>query len=261
MLTSFFLVDLGNTIPDQGFVEITIKDLENILHLEISKLWSVHVEISKGRSVNLIDLQTKSNARFDPIENIMVKRGDSLKVNDVVRRQVDKNGKTSKDYHSWEITELKAFPRLTADQLVLKGNYLVHHRSVNQLKPVELIGIDLEGTGEKYKFREKKTGNDTQENIMTKTKQYFPEVYNIGTPIDGHHTPKSIVFRCLEGGGFEGEIEFNEISRLDHMMDISQTNIVFATGKPSNSKQHLKITGEVRLPCVVCADVTSCRSP
>jgi len=54
---------LGNALPDQGFVEITIKDIENILHVEISKLWSN----------GLLDLQTEASAHFDPKKNEMKK--------------------------------------------------------------------------------------------------------------------------------------------------------------------------------------------
>jgi len=64
---------LGNTLPTQGFVEITIKDLECMLHVEVSRLWSRGV----------ITVYTDSKAQYDLATNSLTKFGTSLKDDDV----------------------------------------------------------------------------------------------------------------------------------------------------------------------------------
>ena len=50
-------------------MEITIKDLENMLHIEVSKMWS------KG----LIQLHTDSRLMYDPMSNSLTKLGEHLR--------------------------------------------------------------------------------------------------------------------------------------------------------------------------------------
>ena len=82
--------------PTQGFVEITIKDLENMLHVEVSKLWS------KG----LIQCFTNSKAKYDVASNSLTKSAEALKIDDKILRRVDPEGRPSKEYYSWKIVDL-----------------------------------------------------------------------------------------------------------------------------------------------------------
>ena len=106
--------------PTQGFIEITIKDLENVLHLQISKVWSL----------NLLDLFSKSNASFEYKKNIMTKRGDALKVDDLVKLRVDKDGRETGGLHTWRVTKME--PHETVHHEVNAG--MVLNYSTKQYK-------------------------------------------------------------------------------------------------------------------------------
>ena len=85
---------LGNTLPAQGFVEITIKNLESMLHDEVTRLWS------KG----LISVYTESKAQYDPTRNTILKDGSSLKIGDLIKRDVTNDGdKTKKEDVTWKV--------------------------------------------------------------------------------------------------------------------------------------------------------------
>jgi hypothetical protein len=77
--------------PSQGFVEITIKDLENVLHVEISRFWS------KG----LISVFTDSRSQFDPATHFLTKLGENLKVGDVILKKLDCDGNPCTQNRSW----------------------------------------------------------------------------------------------------------------------------------------------------------------
>ena len=72
----------GNTLPSQGFVEVTIKDLEDALHLEVSKM----------RSMGLIEYYTDSKARYDLNTKSLTKQGQHLKKDDRILLKVDPEG-------------------------------------------------------------------------------------------------------------------------------------------------------------------------
>ena len=69
---------LGNTLPDQGFVEITIKNLEEVLQLEVNRL----------ASIGLLTQQSLSKMKYDPISRDLTKQGAHLKAEDMVVRNV-----------------------------------------------------------------------------------------------------------------------------------------------------------------------------
>ena len=82
--------------PTQGFVEITIKDLEYMLHAEVCKMWS------KG----LLSVHTDSRATYDPVSNSLTKLGKHLKLDDVILRGENKDD-------PWKVAEV-AMPILLA---------------------------------------------------------------------------------------------------------------------------------------------------
>ena len=218
--------------PDQGFIEITIKDLENVLHLEISRLWSL----------NLIELSSKSSAEFDYKKNVMTKRGKALKEHDLVKRQVDRNGSKSEKYHSWEVVEIQLHERLLHKDVSTGGQYYVYGReySYRGLKKFQLVSKDIEDSSNPlYKFSNKEQGITIQVRA-----DRFPAVYP-----ENQHGFKTIVLQCIERndqGVYERQlIEFEKAEKERFVMDVGQTNIVFATGKPTKLNNHTKITLEV----------------
>lgn len=69
---------LGNTLPGQGFVEITIKNLEDVLQIEVNRL----------ASVGLLAQQSQSKMKYDPVTRNLSKLGCHLKAGDLVLRRV-----------------------------------------------------------------------------------------------------------------------------------------------------------------------------
>ncbi len=211
----------------------TIKDLENVLHLEISKLWSL----------NLIQVYSKSSTQFDYKENVMTKRGEALKVHDLVRRRVDMNGNPSKRYHSWEVVELQLHQRLAPEE-VSQGNYYFLYTRENAskgLKKFQLVGKDTQNPSDPlFKFyNEDENGNTVIEVRASR----FPTVYS-----EEKHGIKDIVFQCIEKndqGVYEQHlIDYDRAKKERFVMDVSMTNIVFAIGKPPGYKNHFKLTPE-----------------
>jgi len=129
------LADSLHRRPTQGFVEITIKDLENMLHVEVSRLWS--------RSV--VTVYTDSKAHYDVESNSLTKYGENLKVGDLISRRVDEDGRPSPDkYHSWRVVELTYTEHLTIDDLRVGNEYGVFVRAHQAILPFKLVVVDLE---------------------------------------------------------------------------------------------------------------------
>ena len=64
-----------------------------MLHVEMSKMWA------KG----LIQVYTDSVSKYDPVSNSLTKLGKHLKIDDGIRRRVDKNGVRVNEYHTWKL--------------------------------------------------------------------------------------------------------------------------------------------------------------
>ncbi len=173
----------------------------------------------------------------------MTKRGEALKINDLVKRSIDKNGNESDEYHTWEVIDLELHQSLAPADVKQGDFYYLYGRtySYGGLKKFQLVGTDIEDPSNPvYKFHNK------DEKITTKVPaNRFPAVYN-----EAKHGFKSIVLQSIERnrlGLYERHyIDFNRARKERFVMDVGQTNIVFATGKPAKLKDHLKITPEVR---------------
>ena len=89
---------LGNTLPDQGFVEITIKNLEDVLQIEVNRL----------ASVGLLTQQSQSKMQYDPVTQNLSKLGCHLKVGDLVLRNVSPELQSMGDNAAcvWKVTSL-----------------------------------------------------------------------------------------------------------------------------------------------------------
>jgi hypothetical protein len=120
--------------PSQGFVEITIKDLENMLHTEVSRLWS------KG----VINVFTDSRAVYDPVTNSLTKFGENLKVDDLLVRRVNEDGNRCSEKHSWKVAELVYTRSLGIDDLKVGEEYGVYIRFEQAVLPFKLVGVDLD---------------------------------------------------------------------------------------------------------------------
>jgi len=86
LLTRFWSVR-----PLQGFVETTIKDLEQILHQEVSRFWSK----------DLITVQTDPVTSYNTATNSFTKPGEMLEIGDIVRLQINGDGRS----YSWRVKQ------------------------------------------------------------------------------------------------------------------------------------------------------------
>jgi len=120
--------------PSQGFVEITIKDLENMLHTEVSRLWS------KG----VISVFTDSRAMYDHETNSLTKFGGNLKLDDLVSRKVNEETEPCSEYHSWKVCELVYTKSLGIDDLKIGEEYGVYIRLEQAVLPFKLVAVDLD---------------------------------------------------------------------------------------------------------------------
>ena len=202
--------------PTQGFVEITIKDLENMLHVEVSRLWS------KG----VIQCFTESRAKYDLASNSLVKQGEALKPDDLILRRVNPNGGRSNEQYSWKVAKLIFTEPLRLEDLVIGQEYGVYIQLKNAVLPFRLTGIDLETNT--YSFKALKDGI---ENIQTNAGS-LPSVYPKGTT--RHADVSKVVVECVqkgESGGYsQEELTMKVIRKEKFTMDIGHTHVIECIG-------------------------------
>lgn len=207
---------LGNTLPTQGFVEITIKDLECMLHVEVSRLWS------KG----VIEVFTDSKAQYDVASNSLTKAGEQLKVGDAILRRVDPDGKRSKDYYRWIVRELEYIPPLGLDDLRVGEEYVVYVQQENSVLPFKLDKVDLSTRMYLFKSLRKKTA-DLQADALN-----LPSIYPKGTK--RHADISTVVFECTAKGesdiNHRDQFHMNDIREERFTLDIGYTHVVECIG-------------------------------
>ncbi len=202
--------------PPQGFVEITIKDLENMLHVEVSKRWS------KG----LISVYTDSASTYDPVQNALTKYGEHLKIDDLILRRIDENGVPSDKHHSWKVVDLVYSQALALEDLHVGQEYGIYIRLDNALQPYILTGIDVHhGT---YTFKALTPGKED----LKATAHNLPSVYPKG--VSRHADVLKIVVESVvkgnQGGYVRDELEMSAIRKQKFTIDVGQTHVVEAIG-------------------------------
>lgn len=214
--------------PTQGFVEITIKDLESVLHTEVSRLWS------KG----LISILSDSKAQFDHNSNRLTKFGRHLKVNDNILRQVDENGAPSAERYIWKIANLIYAQPLCLDDLRVENEYGVYLREHNAVLPFKLVNVCLRSRT--YTFHSLTTGVGN----LSANAQNLPSVYPKET--DAHADVHAIVLECTEVGcngvKIREEIFMTDVKDDKFILDVGDCHVVEAIGKPHASKVHFRVT-------------------
>mmetsp|Transcript_1925 Transcript_1925/g.3932 ORF Transcript_1925/g.3932 Transcript_1925/m.3932 type:complete len:2302 (-) Transcript_1925:37-6942(-) len=213
---------LGNTLPTQGFVEITIKNLEAMLHGEITRLWS------KG----LLNIYTESKAQYDPEKNQVIKDGIALKPGDLILRDDGKEHETT-----WRVADVMYYKVIQMKDLVLGEEYGVWVRELNAIKPFRLTRIDLEGD---LRFRSLEDGVPNIEDSS-------PSVYPIGTPSSAHGKITHVILHSTKVGADTDSTEINvesieDLKNMKFALDVGYTHIFEAIGKPSASNKHFRIT-------------------
>lgn len=219
---------LGNTLPTQGFVELTIKDLECMLHAEVSRLWS------KG----VIEVFTAAKAQYDVESNSLTKLGEHLKVGDKILRRVDPEGKPSKDYFRWIVKELHYAEALGLDDLRVNEEYGVYIRQENAVLPFKLASVDLKTRIYHFKSLKKKIDD------LHAAAHNLPSVYPKGTKRHAD-IDTLIVESIVPNSAKENLIEEFAMDSLRHekfTMDVGHTHVVECIGKPHGSPVHFQFT-------------------
>jgi len=219
---------LGNTLPTQGFVEITIKDLENMLHVELSKMWS------KG----LLQNHTQSGARYDPKSNSLTKKGSALKVDDLIRRRVNPDGFTSTEYYTWRVAEMKYSQSLNVEDLKIGTEYGIYIREENAVKNYKLVGMNIDT--ETYTFKPTEEGQEDLKAIGAN----LPSIYPKGTR--KHAEVGKIVVESVRKGSKDGyvrdEFPYKVIEKETFTLDVGHTHVIECIGKPHGSNVHFSVT-------------------
>jgi hypothetical protein len=202
--------------PTQGFVEITIKDLENMLHVEVSKMWS------KG----LIQVHTDSKSMYDHKSNSLVKLGEHLKFDDVILRRVNEEGQKVNDYHSWKVVEILYVDSLSVNDLKIGEEYGIYIRLENAVKPHKLMAIDL--YTQTYTFMSLQLdGSELKVKAAV-----IPYVYPKGTM--RHAEVSELIVESIKkgsnGGYVRESLPMKAIENMKFTMDVGHTHVVEAIG-------------------------------
>lgn len=202
--------------PTQGFVEITIKDLESLLHTEVSRLWS------KG----LLSVCSESKAKFDSKSQHLVKLGKHLKVKDEILRKKDQNGVTSIRHHTWKIVHLIYSQPLGLDDLQIQQDYGVYMRQENAVLPFKLLSVCLES--KTYTF---KSLTDGVENLEVNSRN-LPSIYAKDTR--NHGDVYAVVVECTkpraDGSVMREELLMQEMRNDHFILDTGNCHVIEAIG-------------------------------
>jgi len=220
----------GNTLPTQGFVEITIKDLEAMLHEEVCRL------LSSG----LLQHDTNSGTNYDLKTNTLQKAGSSLKKDDLIFHQVDNNGNKTKDkMYSWKVTDLEYNETLRPDELTLGEEYSIYVYKDQKIHTFRLISIDIDKEVVSFKAMD-----DDISNLENIPYQSLPTVYR--KTVDHHSDIKKVFLECVthadDFSHARDELDYKEIEKEKFALDIQNTHVVEATGKQAVSKVHFRAT-------------------
>lgn len=205
---------LGNTLPSQGFVEITIKDLEQMLHLEVSKMWS------KG----LLSVYTDSKAIYNHESNTLTKKGQYLKPGDNIHRNLDEEGRLVPTSQRWTVVELVEVQPLLAKDLLIGEQYGVYLK--NRVVSHMLVSIDLRTST--YAFA---LSDDPKSELLV-TVDCWPTIYPSG--VTSHGEVHSVIVECKmrsrDGGHVRESLPVDRIRNKKFTIDVGQTHVIEAIG-------------------------------
>jgi hypothetical protein len=188
-----------------------------MLHTEMSRLWSA----------GIISVFADAMAKFDSETNSITKYGKHLKVNDIILRNVDENGKPSKSQYSWKVASLLYAQSLGLDNLKVGEDYLIYMKEEESLRTFKLTFFCL-GT-KTYHFMSLEDGvNDLKVDACT-----LPSIYS--KHITRHAGIQSVVLESVKGGenGVKllDELFMNDIENEKFILDVGQCHVIEAIGK------------------------------
>ena len=201
--------------PTQGYLEITKKDLENMLHVCVTKMWS------KG----LVEC-IESNAYYDSEVNALTIRGEDLKLGDSILRRIDPNGKRIEEQQSWKIVNLIHMKPIELEKLKTGAEYAVYIRHQDAVFPFKLSEVNVQART--YTFTSLQEGVDD----VKVSAHMMPAVYRKGTK--RHAGVENIVLECTtkNSSGYHRreEIPMKKIRKAKFILDIDSTHVIQSTG-------------------------------
>ena len=220
----------GNSHQRSGFAEITVKDLENVLQFEVSRMWS------KG----IIQYCSSKSAKYDPAKNALTKQGQHLTLDDTFLCQVDPDGNgASQHYYPWKVVEVIYQPPLGLDDLKVGREYSVFIRQEDSIVPFKLTGVDIRSRT--YSFKALRIGDKD----LKATAHNLPSVYPKGAR--KHRDVTKIIVESAEKGSNGGykrlDMKMSLIRSQMFTIDVGPTHVVDCTTDMSReSNCHLNVT-------------------
>lgn len=211
---------MGNSIPLQGFVEVTIKRLESMMLDAVIRL----------RSRDLLSYFAESKIVYT-IPNSFTVKGSQLKVADEVF-QGDKDS---------ELMMVKKFlykSQIEKDRLIPGSDYDIVLPREKQARLFRLQASDA--VNDVYHFVPHTPG--VRE--LFSSFGALPPIFHQG---EGRVEPTTVVFSV---GASERSVPYDSIKADSFQMDFTRSHVILAIGKPSNSPVHFKCTTEE--PYAVC---------
>jgi hypothetical protein len=207
----------GNSLPFQGFIEITIKDLENMMNIQVAKM------ASRG----LLKQDTNSNTQFDYAKNQVIKKGQYLKVGDQIIRNKDAKGDTVERDVAWKVVELVPAKPLAREDLNLGEFYGVFTTAQRRVVLYQLVIIDI--LTNHLTFH---SPNKSEPDLRVHFDD-LPPVYPRSIKV--HGAAESVVFQCMEkdedGLHISEAFSYATIAEKNFVLDIGHTHVVSAIGK------------------------------
>ena len=209
---------MGNSLPIQGFVELTIKRMESMILDEVVNM----------RTKDLLSYYTDSKIQYDVMHDIFTKKGDALKIGDDI-------------FSGDEIVKVTDFKYMTAakpDELVSGRDYDIKLPRETKVRKFRLVQQD--SNYDWYQFESHERGVRP----VAGSYKNLPPVYIGGT---GRTTPSAVI---VESDGSERELAYDAIADETFRLDVSRTHVIVASGKPAGSPAHFYITTDE--PYAVC---------
>jgi hypothetical protein len=188
--------------PSQGFVEVTVKRLENMLLDEIIRL----------RSKDLLHYYSESKVDVDVTTGALKKMGVALKVGDLIQPNGD--GKT------WEVKSFIYNSSLEPHELIQEGSYDMVSPRDGKVHPYRLERMDTHFDWYQFTAQEAGVGN-----IAGKAGQ-LPPIFRSG---EGRIDPTSI--RIEEGQTEERDVlDFDKVAKTSFDLDVANYHVLVAYG-------------------------------
>lgn len=187
------------------------------------------MEVSRYWSKGVISVYTDARAKYDPASNCLVKKGENLKVGDVILRAVDKEGYVSEaENDKWKVVELVYTELLDVNDLRVGREYCVYSKAEQAVLPFVLSEVDLET--KVYHFKSMVQGvQDIKANMHD-----LPSVYPAGTDSRAHADVHKIVLKHVEknnrGKYSRAELLMETVKHREYKLHVGDTHVVEAIG-------------------------------